>query len=442
MTQPGSTIPPTPGWWPRTNRVGVADISYGWSVDLTGQWSGKASYRWRITAAGQKPGVKLDAVGAGATTNLSALSWEHDAAAHACVIVEVAVHGSALPTSVTYGGTEITYVGRVFRNNSSLQGSLSYYKVSNVAAGTRTVAVTLNGGAYATGQSFSYSGVDHVELFRTNFGSGAYLTMDGLNVPNGVALTTFSAQTAVTAMNGTSRYAGGGFAYMAVVESNQTMDFVANMSSNFWCAATLILSPYRKPLYIKGITKAPATNVLLPGHDVGDLLVVGAYAGNSTTITKPGAAGTVPAWVDIDANTGASSNAMRTAQFVATATNHTTGNWVSASDIFAVVLTGQGGIGGHDEGGSTSADGAAAPPIIMDSTDGTSVLLHFFGRRNSDATAWDAPPSGYTRIAKLFGGVGACVLTKDTTTADGSITIGTDGSTVTGYRGATVEITT
>lgn len=187
-----------------------------------------------------------------------------------------------------------------------------------------------------------------------------------------------------------------------------------------------------------------ATSITLPTHAVGDIIVIYAYRGASTTTpTKPSAAGTVPAWVDVDNTTGANSNSSRVAYFVATATNHTSGTWTNATDLAVIVLRGQAAspIGGHAESGSSGTT-LTAPSVTLTKTDGSSVLLHFYGV--AAITAWGSAPTGYTRRAAetaiaVDGTTGVCLNTKDSTTSDGSVsqsaTIGT-----TAYRGASVEV--
>jgi hypothetical protein len=178
------------------------------------------------------------------------------------------------------------------------------------------------------------------------------------------------------------------------------------------------------------------TTVTIPAHAIGDLIILFAYnAGSTVSPAKPPASGTVPSWVDIDANSGANTNASRCVYFVATATNHTSGTWATGIQIFAVVLTGQAAspIGGHAESGTTGSNAVTAPAVTMTKTDGTSVLLHFFGQRN--VTSWSAAPSGY--FQKLASGLIA-LDTKDVTTSDGSVV--QTGVTSGGNRGQTVEV--
>lgn len=196
------------------------------------------------------------------------------------------------------------------------------------------------------------------------------------------------------------------------------------------------------PLSIVGAPIAVGGDtVTLPTHAVGDLIVLYAFRRTDATnaITKPTAAGTVPAWVDIDTNAGANACMSRSAFFVATANNHTSGAWTSAEGMSAIVIRYQHStpIGGHAESGGTGT-AAVAPAITMANTDGTSMVLHFHATRMN--TTWAAAPAGYTRRAAMtvpfLGGV--CLNTKDDTTSDGSVSQGTQTSS--GYRGQTIEI--
>lgn len=195
------------------------------------------------------------------------------------------------------------------------------------------------------------------------------------------------------------------------------------------------------PLSIIGTPAAvAASTITLPTHAIGDVIILCAYTYvNNTPPTKPTAGGTVPAWVDIDANTGTFSNSMRTVYFVATATNHTSGTWSDTIFLGAIVLRGQGSppVGGHADGGGFTGS-SIAPAVTMTRTDGSSVLIHFHGGELADP--WAAAPAGYTRRASaVSGGAGLCFNTKDTTTSDGSV-VQAFGGGGQGNRGATVEI--
>lgn len=190
---------------------------------------------------------------------------------------------------------------------------------------------------------------------------------------------------------------------------------------------------------IAGYAAIAGTSITLPAHNVGDGIVIFAFTDGSTTpATKPAAGGTVPAWADIDAPTGANTCSSRTAAFTATATNHTSGVWTGATGLAAVVLANvdQGMlVGGHSEGGATAGGSAAAPALTLTRTDGTSAILAFFGHRN--ATAWSAATAGYIRLASAATEV--CIDAKGDTSTDGAVTQLCSG-VLGGYRGALVEV--
>jgi hypothetical protein len=190
---------------------------------------------------------------------------------------------------------------------------------------------------------------------------------------------------------------------------------------------------------IKGANASAGSTVTIPPHAVGDLIIIWAYRDGSTTPpTKPTASGTVPAWIDISTGTGTSTNSGRTAYFVATATNHTSGTWTNATGMVAVVIQGQAStpIGGAARGGGTASNSATAPAITQQQTTGKALILHFYGHRT--VTAWDSAPSGYTRQASVATEV--CFNTKNSSTSDGSIAQSCTTSSSSGYYGATVEV--
>lgn len=183
---------------------------------------------------------------------------------------------------------------------------------------------------------------------------------------------------------------------------------------------------------------AAANNITLPTHAVGDIIVIWAYRdGNANVAAKPTAGGTVPSWVDISSATGAASNSARSAYFVATANNHTSGTWTNATGMVAIVLRGQGTtpIGGFLQSGGTGTNTAQAPAITLTNSDGSSVLLEFYGHRT--VTAWSAAPAGYTRQASVATEV--ALNTKDSTTSDGAISQA-NTAVSSGYRGEQIEI--
>jgi hypothetical protein len=118
----------------------------------------------------------------------------------------------------------------------------------------------------------------------------------------------------------------------------------------------------------------------------------------------------------------------------------------------AIVIRGQAAspIGGHAIGSGSGTNQAIAPSVTLTKTDGTSMILEFYGQGEttwpSSMGAWGAAPAGYTQRAKAdgasgFGPVASCLNTKNSTTSDGSVTqTSTTGSINMAYKGATIEI--
>lgn len=201
------------------------------------------------------------------------------------------------------------------------------------------------------------------------------------------------------------------------------------------------------------IANGSSVTVGIPTHAVGDLIVMCAYSAipGTTDITKPSASGTVPAWVD---TSGTSTYKMRVAYFVATATNTTSGTWALPGGGFlaAVVVKGQGSspIGGNSTYVTgTNQTAIDAPSVTMSKTDGSSLILHFAAVfTNAASTTLSSAPAGYT--TKLDYGYGGSlpadpvfrIAVKDSSTSDGSVTIGTSAVTPQRWCAATVEIKT
>ncbi len=190
-----------------------------------------------------------------------------------------------------------------------------------------------------------------------------------------------------------------------------------------------------------GGTSAAATSIAIPTHVAGDLIVIWAYRDGSTTPpTVPAAAGTVPAFTTIDGPTGANLNSAVCAWAVAAGTTDTSGTWTNATGMSVEVWRGASSvpIGGHAQSGGNIASGAniAIPAITLTATDGTSAILAFAGWQT--VTAWNAAPAGYTQRSNVATEVE--VLTKDTTTADGSFNVTGTASGTGGTRTQQIEI--
>jgi hypothetical protein len=188
-------------------------------------------------------------------------------------------------------------------------------------------------------------------------------------------------------------------------------------------------------------TLVGANNVAIPAHAVGDLIILTAIS-SQLTIPIPTASGTVPAWVALDFSTTTLS--MRTVYFKATATNHTSGVWTNVTAMTATVIRNQNAstpIGGHALGVGSSTNSPNAPAVTLTQNDGTSLLLHIYVHASFGGTAWSAVPAGYTRVVSTTTGTYyQCINRKTSSTSDGAIIQGDDGTVSSVYRTTTIEI--
>lgn len=185
-------------------------------------------------------------------------------------------------------------------------------------------------------------------------------------------------------------------------------------------------------LSIQGATcvSSASTSIAIPTHAANDLIVIGVGRHGSAVVpTKPAAAGTVPAWVDIDAGLTGNGMGLRTAQFKATASTTTSGTWTNAQSLWVIVFRGQNlttPIGGHAITGGAASATHTAPAVTMSQTNGTSGLVHiFYGQAASDTWGYTlSTPAGYTMQASSGNASFLpfnATLTKDVTTSDGSV---------------------
>lgn len=74
MTEPGHIAPASPGWWVRTNRVGINASSYHWTTTIAGnrasQGAGTSAYGWAGAATGKKTIQVIGSAAAG-TNNVA-----------------------------------------------------------------------------------------------------------------------------------------------------------------------------------------------------------------------------------------------------------------------------------------------------------------------------------------------------------------------------------
>lgn len=178
-----------------------------------------------ITVPGMEQAtVTYDATGGGANSGAgttTSLSWSHTAAAGADVFAFVLRGGGV--TTATYDGAAMDYVGTVSLNNDSNNGMLWVFRKSNVAAGTKTVAITFGTATYCSANSVSYLNVGAVTTSGAYAGAAltASQTITGANkcmVVNAISQFCGGVDTFVSSSGGTQRYQGMGSAkYMNLV---------------------------------------------------------------------------------------------------------------------------------------------------------------------------------------------------------------------------------
>lgn len=166
-------------------------------------------------------------------------------------------------------------------------------------------------------------------------------------------------------------------------------------------------------------------SVALPTHAVGNLILIFAWDNSTNQPVKPTAGGTVPDWgTAIDTGAGTVSSGVY--GFIASANNHTSGTWTSTIEMAAVVVGGQKAtsyIGGHGATEtSASTTNVPAPGVTLTKTDGSSLLISFFGVYSPSAD-WGAAPAGYTKQASGWssGGAGVCVDSKNSSVSSAAI---------------------
>lgn len=198
-------------------------------------------------------------------------------------------------------------------------------------------------------------------------------------------------------------------------------------SAEAFGTATVALGTSAFTTYI-GDNYAAARSVSIPAHQIGDaILVFGAGVGGVIP-TAPAAGGTVPTWTTIDswANAG---TAMKLVGCIATANNHTSGTWdTQCGALIVVVIRGvsqTAAIGGLARDYNTSGTSGTAPAITLVRSDGSSQIVYFW--LCTGGTTWPSTPAGYTLRrghSYSLGYPGVALVTKNSTTTDGSVTQG------------------
>jgi hypothetical protein len=195
--------------------------------------------------------------------------------------------------------------------------------------------------------------------------------------------------------------------------------------------------------YLSGFGSAYATSITIPTHQVGDVIVICARAGAQNVGTTPQAAGgTVPTWTQFQQSAASGYGVARGYYCIATANNHTSGTFTSATGIMVAVVRRASGIG-PSAGSVQTAIPWTAPAVTLTKSNNTSVVLHFFGwgdAVNGTPASFSAAPQGYTqRFANRTTLVAQALHTKNTTDCAPPTVLTTPATIVYGSQ-ITVEV--
>lgn len=131
----------------------------------------------------------------------------------------------------------------------------------------------------------------------------------------------------------------------------------------------------------------------MPTHAIGDWIVVCIWRNGSTTPpTVPSSQG----WVQATRQAGQNTAFLAVYVKRATATNHTTGTWTSATGICIAVIRGASSIGTHGGSNFASSTTITYPAVTLDNTAGGSIVLGFAGAKTTNLLT--NTPTGYSNV--------------------------------------------
>lgn len=196
---------------------------------------------------------------------------------------------------------------------------------------------------------------------------------------------------------------------------------------------------------VAGTASAAATNVAIPTHQAGDLLMV-FTRGTAAVPSKPVAAGTVPNW-NIPQAAIANSIGLSSAWFVATAANHTTGAWTNATHICVLVLRPGAGrrlnvSANSTTGNANNTQTIVYPAITLSTLVGTSWGVRCGTRTTADSEVANAPTNWTNQIVQpASAGALMAVHTRSILTVNPTSDSVTTAGTNAASRAHTIEVT-
>lgn len=204
MTEPGYVAPPSPGWWVRTNRVGINSTGYNWAVTATGsratQGTAAGTYNWAGASTGVSP-VLLTFINANANNGTSVTIPTH-AVGNIIVIASYNAGLATIPGKPTASGTVPAWVDIDAVNGANSNGMRTAEFVAT--ATTTTSGIWANAdfmiAAVISGQ-FSTPIGGHAEAGSTATGSATAPAVTLTNADNSSMLLHFLAQRVNTGFN-------------------------------------------------------------------------------------------------------------------------------------------------------------------------------------------------------------------------------------------------
>lgn len=148
----------------------------------------------------------FDAVGLGAATQGTTMSWTHTATAGAYVLVGLNTRFGTF--DVKYDGVPMIPLGLVYNGNNPGAGATALYGLGNAPSGAKTVTVNLGSAAYMTANSISFLHVSCAGLVTNTCGTGTALANKIACDTNQLAVQIFG-----TAGAPMSAFGGGTHAY-------------------------------------------------------------------------------------------------------------------------------------------------------------------------------------------------------------------------------------
>lgn len=171
------------------------------------------------------------------------------------------------------------------------------------------------------------------------------------------------------------------------------------------------------------MTSSPTTSF---GSSIGNVIVVWVFKDGTAIPVPPAAGGNVPTWNTLTSGTNSVDIAWRVCWAVASTATVQLGAWTNISDGHYATFSGASTTSPF--GGAASGTGTAAtmtyPAITLADSSGKSQLL-YASKDQAGQSLYGGAPTGYTRIANA---IGLTLMSKNSTTSDGSTTVDMLGS--------------